>query len=398
MSSRDVEEVIDSASPEQHKHNSKLSEQPASVTMSPQKLPLHQLGRDGPQVPQLGFGLMELSISYENTTLSDAERFKVLDRAWEIGATFWDTAAGYGDSEALIGKWLKLHPERRQDVFIATKFGFGAKVGGDGKVSFTIDSSPENCRRSCEKSLLNLGVDSIDLFYVHRFDRITPVEKTMEALVDLKRKGKIKYIGLSEPSSDTLRRACAIHSVSAVQIEYNPWSVDIETEVGTNLQATCRKVGVAIVPYSPLGRGFLSGKFRSLDDLDAMDKRRALPRFSLENFPKNIELANTLRDMAAAKNCMPAQLTLAWIMAQGQDMFPIPGTKNLKYLEQNVGSFDVEMTPEDNKHIREMIKLMGGASGARQVAHINSSDLFYRQFYQEIIRFLDLKAPTIYLH
>ncbi|RYC63356.1 hypothetical protein CHU98_g2844 [Xylaria longipes] len=357
----DVEEVIDSASPEQHKHNSKLSEQPASVTMSPQKLPLHQLGRDGPQVPQLGFGLMELSISYENTTLSDAERFKVLDRAWEIGATFWDTAAGYGDSEALIGKWLKLHPERRQDVFIATKFGFGAKVGGDGKVSFTIDSSPENCRRSCEKSLLNLGVDSIDLFYVHRFDRITPVEKTMEALVDLK-------------------------------------SVDIETEVGTNLQATCRKVGVAIVPYSPLGRGFLSGKFRSLDDLDAMDKRRALPRFSLENFPKNIELANTLRDMAAAKNCMPAQLTLAWIMAQGQDMFPIPGTKNLKYLEQNVGSFDVEMTPEDNKHIREMIKLMGGASGARQVAHINSSDLFYRQFYQEIIRFLDLKAPTIYLH
>ncbi|KAI0189091.1 Aldo/keto reductase-like protein [Xylaria flabelliformis] len=340
--------------------------------MPPRKLPLRQLGRDGPLVPQLGFGLMELSISYEGITLSDAERFRVLDGTWETGATFWDTAAAYGDSEALIRKWLKLHPERRQDVFIATKFGFGAKVGADGKVSFTIDSSPANCRRSCEKSLQNLGVECIDLFYVHRFDRATPVEKTMEALVELKREGKIKHIGLSEPSSDTVSRACAIHPVSAVQIEYNPWSLDIETEAGTHLLATCRKLGVAIVAYSPLGRGFLSGKFKSPDDLDAMDKRRALPRFSPENFPRNLELAITIQDIAATKNCTPAQLTLAWIMAQGQDMFPIPGTKNLKYLEQNVSSVDVQITLEDDKHIREVIKRMGGASGARQVAAGNA--------------------------
>ncbi|KAI0458804.1 NADP-dependent oxidoreductase domain-containing protein [Xylaria acuta] len=341
----------------------------SAFIMPPQKLPL---GRDGPLVRQLGFGLMELSISYEDTNLSDAERFGVLDRAWELGATFWDTAAGYGDSEALIGKWLKLHPERRQDIPIGTKFGFGAKVGKDGKISLAIDNSAENCRRSCEKTLQNLGVDSIDLFYVHRFDRITPVEKIMEALVELKRQGKIKYIGLSEPSSDTVRRACAIHSVSVVQIQYNPWSLDIETEMGTNLLATCRELGVAIVPYSPLGRGFLTGKFKSLDDLNAADKRRALPRFSSENFPRNLELANALKDMAATKNCTPAQLTLAWIMAQGQDMFPIPGTKNLKYLDQNAGSVEVEITSEDDERIREMIKLMGGASGARQVAQGNA--------------------------
>ncbi|KAI1756231.1 Aldo/keto reductase-like protein [Xylaria castorea] len=305
--------------------------------MPPQKLPLHELGRDGPLVPQLGFGLMELSISYEGTTLSDVERFRVLDGAWEIGATFWDTAAGYGDSEALIGKWLRLHPERRQDVFIATKFGFGVKVGEDGKVSFTID------------------IECIDLFYVHRFDRITPVEKTMEALVELKREGKIAHIGLSAPSSDTVCRA-----------------LDIETEVGTHLLATCRKLGVAIVAYSPLGRGFLSGKFNSPDDLDATDKRRALPRFSPENFPRNLKLANTIKDMAVTKNCTPAQLTLAWIMAQGQDMFPIPGTKNLKYLEQNVGSVDVEVALQDDKHIRETIKRIGGASGARQISNGNA--------------------------
>ncbi|KAH8161968.1 hypothetical protein CIB48_g6261 [Xylaria polymorpha] len=340
--------------------------------MTPQKIPLRQLGRDGPRVPQFGFGLMELSIDYEGTALSDAERFRVLDRAWELGARFWDTAAGYGDSEALIGKWLQVHPERRQDMFIATKFGFGAKASEDGKFSFTIDSSPENCRRSCKKSLQSLGVDSIDLFYVHRFDRITPVEKTMEALVELKREGKIKSIGLSEPSSDTVRRACTIHDVSAVQIEYNPWSLDIETEAGTNLQATCRELGVAIVAYSPLGRGFLSGKFKSPDDLDAADKRRALPRFSEENFPKNLELANALNDIAASKNCTPAQLTLAWVMAQGQDMFPIPGTKAPRHLEQNVGSVNVEISLEEEKHIREMITHMGGASGARQIAQGNA--------------------------
>ncbi|KAI0534213.1 Aldo/keto reductase-like protein [Xylaria digitata] len=340
--------------------------------MSPQQLPTHQLGRGGPQVPQLGFGLMELSTGYVNKSPPDAERFEVLDSAWEMGATFWDTAAGYGDNEALVGKWFKLHPERRQEVFIATKFGLRVENAEDVKVVFMFDSSPENCRRSCEKSLQNLGIDSIDLFYVHRFDRVTPVEKTMEALVELKREGKIKYIGLSEPSSDTVRRAYAIHPIAAVQIEYNPWSLDIETEAGTNLLATCRELGVAIVAYSPLGRGFLSGRFRSLDDLDPADKRRGLPRFSAENFPKNVELAKVFLDIAETKGCTPAQVALAWLMAQGPDVFPIPGTKTLKYLEQNVGAVHVKISLEDDKRIRETIKSLGGVSGARQVAQGNA--------------------------
>ncbi|KAI0096772.1 Aldo/keto reductase-like protein [Nemania sp. FL0031] len=340
--------------------------------MSPQKLPTRQLGRGGPRVPQLGFGLMELSTGYGTTSPSDEERFKVLDRAWEIGATFLDTAAGYGDNEVFIGKWLKQRPERRKDVFIATKFGFRAEVGEDGKAALKADSSPENCRRSCEKSLQDLNVDCIDLFYVHRFDRVTPVEKTMEAMVELKREGKIKYIGLSEASSDTIRRACAVHPVAAVQIEYNPWSLDIETEVGTNLLATCRELGVAIVAYSPLGRGFLTGRFESLDDLDPADKRHLLPRFSPENFPKNLELAKAFGTLAASKNCTPAQVALAWIMAQGPDIFPIPGTKTLRYLEQNVDSVNIEISTEDDKHIRDIVKSMGGASGSRQVAQGNA--------------------------
>ncbi|KAI1305057.1 Aldo/keto reductase-like protein [Xylaria venustula] len=340
--------------------------------MSPQRLPTRQLGRDGPQVPQIGFGLMELSTGYVNAAPSEAERFEVLDRAWEIGAIFWDTAAGYGDNEALVGKWFKQHPERRHDVFIATKFGFRIDQGEDGKQNFVLDSSPENCRRGCEQSLQKLGVDYIDLFYVHRFDRVTPVEKTMEALVELKREGKIKYIGLCEASSDTVRRACAIHPVTAVQIEYNPWSLDIETEAGTNLLATCRELGVAIVAYSPLGRGFLTGKFKSYQDLGPEDKRHGLPRFSPENFTKNVELAKVFADMAVRKKCTSAQVALAWLMAQGEDIFPIPGTKTLKYLEQNVGSVQVTVSPEDDKHIRETIKALGGASGSRQVAQGNS--------------------------
>ncbi|KAJ3580168.1 hypothetical protein NPX13_g399 [Xylaria arbuscula] len=340
--------------------------------MSPQQLPTRQLGRDGPQVPQIGFGLMELSTGYVDTALPEEERFKVLDRAWEIGATFWDTAAGYGDNEVLIGKWFKLHPERRNDVFLATKFGARVIHGEDGKPNFIIDSSPANCRLSCENSLKLLEVDYIDLFYVHRFDRVTPVEKTMEALVELKKEGKIKYIGLSEPSSDTVRRACAVHPVTAVQIEYNPWTLDIETEAGTNLLATCRELGVATVAYSPLGRGFLTGKFMSLEDLGPEDRRHALPRFSPENFTRNVKLANVFIDMAATKGCTPAQLALAWIMAQGSDVFPIPGTKTLKYLEQNVEAVNVKFTPEDDKHIREAIESMGGASGGRNIAQGNT--------------------------
>ncbi|KIX03467.1 uncharacterized protein Z518_07019 [Rhinocladiella mackenziei CBS 650.93] len=307
---------------------------------------------------------MELSVSYGKAP-PDEERYKILDRAWELGATFWDTAAGYGDNEVFLGKWFKLHPERRQEIFLATKFGLGWKIDDGGKVNLFVDSSPENCRAACEQSLQKLGIDCIDLFYVHRFDRVTPVEKIMETLVELKKEGKIKYIGFSECSSDTLRRGYAVHPISAVQIEYNPWTLDIENETGTNLLRTCRELGVAVVTYSPLGRGFLTGKYKSLDDLEEQDGRRHLPRFSPENFSKNLDLVKIFEQLATQKGCTPAQVVLAWIMAQGSDFFPIPGTKTIKYLEQNLGAVDVKISPEDNKYIRDTIVAMGGANGKR---------------------------------
>ncbi|KAH8678180.1 Aldo/keto reductase-like protein [Xylariales sp. PMI_506] len=343
----------------------------SSIMPTPRTLPTRKLGQTGPEVPALGLGTMGLSIGY-GTTPSDEERYKVLDRAWELGATFWDTAASYGDSEVLIGGWLKLHPERRQDIFLATKFGINVHVDPEsGVFKMVYDSSPEKCRASCEQSLRNLGVDYIDLFYVHRFDSVTPVEKTMETLVQLKKEGKIRHIGFSECSSDTVRRGHAIHPITAVQIEYNPWSLDVESELGTNLLSTCRELGVAIVAYSPLGRGFLTGKYRSLDDFEENDGRRQLPRFAPENFSKNLELVKIFEHLAAQKGCSPAQVVLAWILAQGPDFLPIPGTKKIPYLEENLGAVSVQITVEEDKHIRDVLVSMGGASGKRTHAASN---------------------------
>ncbi|KAI0165102.1 Aldo/keto reductase-like protein [Hypoxylon sp. FL1284] len=327
------------------------------------QFPTRQLGKAGPQVPSIGFGLMGLSVGYGEVP-SEEERFKILDRAWELGARFWDTAAAYGDSEVLVGKWFKLHPERRQDIFLATKFALGWSIV-DGKFQFNFDSSPENCLASCEQSLRNLGTDYVDLFYVHRFDKVTPVEKTMEALVSLKDAGKIKNIGFSECSSGTLRRGHAVHPISAVQMEYNPWTLDIEGESGTHLLRTCRELGVSVVAYSPLGRGFLTGRYKSLDDLEETDSRRGMPRFSAENFSKNLDLVKIFEDIGARKDCTPSQAVLAWIMAQGEDFIPIPGTKNFRYLEQNLGAANVQISPEENKNIRDTIDAMGGVSGER---------------------------------
>ncbi|KAI2632131.1 Aldo/keto reductase-like protein [Hypoxylon sp. NC1633] len=326
----------------------------------PAKLLTRQLGKSGPQVPRLGFGLMGMSVGY-GTTGSDEERLKVLDRAWELGEVFWDTAYAYGDSEDLVGKWFKLHPERRSDIFLATKFALGFKVTDAGPV-LSVDSSPEECVISCERSLKRLATDSIDLFYCHRFDDKTPVEKTVEAMAQLKKEGKIKYLGLSECSSDTLRRAHAVHPITAVQIEYSPWTLDIENEVGTNLLATCRELGVAVVCYSPLGRGFLTGRYQSLDDFEENDYRRLVPRFSPENFPKNLELVNKFEQFAKAKGYTPSQLVLAWILAQGDDFFPIPGTKSIKYLEENLGGLKATISPEENQQIRDLI---GNVTGLR---------------------------------
>ncbi|KAI0901040.1 Aldo/keto reductase-like protein [Annulohypoxylon nitens] len=333
----------------------------------PVKLPTGQLGKDGPQVTKLGFGLMGLSVGYGEVG-PDEERLKTLDRAWELGEVFWDTAYAYGDSEELVGKWFKQHPERRDDIFLATKWALELSQSPEGAHVITVDSSPENCRTSCERSLKRLGIDCIDLFYCHRYDEKTPIEKTVQAMAELKKEGKIKYLGLSECSSNTLRRAYAVHPITAVEIEYSPWTLDIENEQGTNLLATCRELGVAVVPYSPLGRGFLTGRYKSPDDFEPTDYRRLVPRYSPENFPKNLELVQKFEAFAKAKGHTASQLVLAWIMAQGDDFFPIPGTKSAKYLEENLGALNVTVSAEENKQVRDLI-------GNLQVAGIRNTQL-----------------------
>lgn len=309
----------------------------------------HKLGQDGPQVPCMGFGLMGLSIAY-GATESTEERLKVLDRAYELGETFWDSADIYGDSEELVGEWFK-RTGKRNEIFLATKFALTL----DDKGGMTIRSDPEYVKAACNKSLGRLGVDSIDLYYCHRVDGKTPVEKTVEAMAELKKEGKIKYLGLSEVSSATLRRAHAVHPITAVQIEYSPFAMDIE-HPQIALLKTCRELGVATVAYSPLGRGFLTGAYKSPADFEEGDFRSYSPRFSEENFPKNLELVKHLQDIAEKKNCSAGQLSLAWLLSQGTDIFPIPGTKKIKYLEENMGALQIKLSTAENKEIREAIE------------------------------------------
>ncbi|PVH67542.1 aldo/keto reductase-like protein [Cadophora sp. DSE1049] len=286
-----------------------------------QVLPTRTLGKSGPEVPALRFGLMGLSAFY-GTPESDEERFKILDRAYDLVETFWDSADIYQDSEDLVGK---------------------------------VDSTPQYCKQACEKSLKRLGVEQIDLYYCHRVDQKTPIEKTAEAMVELKKEGKIKYLGLSEISSDTLRRACKVHHIDAVQIEYSPFSIEVE-QPQVNLLNTCRELGVATVAYSPLGRGMLTGAFKSADDFGEGDFRKFLPRFSTKNFPRNLKLVDGLVSLAKKKGCTPGQLTLAWLLAQGDNIIPIPGTKKIKYLEENLGSLDVHLTRGELQDIRQLVE------------------------------------------
>jgi len=316
--------------------------------MAPQ-LPTRKLGKNGPEVTALGFGLMGLSAFY-GAPESDEARFKVLDRALELGETFWDSADVYGDSEDLVGKWFK-KTGKRNEIFLATKFASIRTPEGGRRV----DSSPEYVKVACEKSLKRLGVETIDLYYCHRVDKVTPIEKTVEALVQLKNEGKIKYLGLSEITSDTLRRACKVHHIDAVQIEYSPFAIDIE-QPQIHLLETCRELGVATIAYSPLGRGFVTGAYKSPDDFEEGDFRKIAPRFSKENFPKNLRLVDGLVNLAKNKGCTPGQLTLAWLLAQGDDIIPIPGTKKIKYLEENLGALNVKLTSEEEKEIRQLVE------------------------------------------
>ncbi|KAI1816027.1 Aldo/keto reductase [Poronia punctata] len=341
--------------------------------MSPSKqIPTRRLGKDGPEIPAIGFGLMGISVAY-GAADSDEERLKLLDRAWELGCTNWDTADAYGDSEATIGKWFRLHPERRRDIFLATKFG----LKPDGKGFFEVDSSPEYCRKCCDDSLDRLGVDQIDLYYLHRADPKTPIEKTMGAMKELVEQGKIKYVGISEVSSTTLRRAHAVHAVHAAQYEYNPWTLDVEESSGTHLLSACRELDISLFAYSPLGRGIMTGRFRSAADFAPDDARNWIPRYQGENFARNLRLVDSFAQVAREKGCTSGQLVLAWLLAQDESLFVIPGTKKIPYLEENFAASEVKLTAEEERHLRKLVSEAGvsGDRGAMFTAFADTAPL-----------------------
>ncbi|RYC63883.1 hypothetical protein CHU98_g2300 [Xylaria longipes] len=306
--------------------------------MSNNGVPLRKLGKNGPMVPALGLGLMGMSIMYGKAP-SDEERFAVLDRAAELGVTNWDSSDLYGDNEELLGKWFKRTGKRNQ-IFLATKFGF---VKGGGWAD--IDSSAAYCKMACAESLKALGVDSIDLYYMHRANPDTPIEETMRALAELK-------------ASNTLRRACKVAHVDAVQIEYSPFDLDIEGPAGTGLLKACRELGVAVFAYAPLGRGLLTGAYTSPESVSGEGDMRGLylPRFAGTNFEANVKLVGQFKALAASKGCTAAQLAIAWLLKQGDDIFPIPGTKKIKYLEENWGALKVQLTNEDEKIVRKFLE------------------------------------------
>ncbi|BAE64121.1 unnamed protein product [Aspergillus oryzae RIB40] len=294
-------------------------------------------------VTPIGYGAMSLSAYYTNTPEPDSKRLAFLDHVYATGQRFWDTANNYGDNEELIGKWLALNPDKRKDIVLATKFG--QVGGGPGR------NDAAYARECCERSLEKLQTSYIDLYYVHRVDTAVPIEKTVEGLVGLVREGKVRHIGLSEVSPQTLRRAHAVHPIAAIQMEYSLFALDVE-KPKTDLLNTTKELGVALVAYSPLSRGLLSGRLKSPDDLEEGDFRRGIPRFFPENFHKNLELAEKLHTIAARNGITVGQLALAWLLAQGDNVIPIPGTKSIDYFNENMGALEVELGMQDLREIR----------------------------------------------
>ena len=303
-----------------------------------------KLGKNGPAVSVLGLGCMGMSFAYGPA--DETESLRVLHRYLELGGNFLDTAEIYGPfkNEELVGKFLREIPRDR--VVVATKFGF--RIDPDG-TRRGLDSSPVNIRRAVDGSLKRLGIDVIDLYYQHRVDPDVPIEDTVGAVAELVKAGKVRRLGLSEAGPETLRRAAKVHPIAALQSEYSLWTRDVESN---GVLAACRELGISFVPYSPLGRGFLTGAIQKLDDLDASDWRRTnYPRFQEEALQANLKLAAAVKELAAEKGITPAQLALAWILAQGEDMVPIPGTKRVRYLEDNMGALKVKLTAADLKKI-----------------------------------------------
>ncbi|KAJ5225770.1 NADP-dependent oxidoreductase domain-containing protein [Penicillium chermesinum] len=299
--------------------------------------PTRTLGVNGPTLPAIGLGLMSIGGLYGDPGPKE-ERLAFLEHAHSSRQRFWDTADAYGDCEDVVGEWFH-RSGKREDIFLATKFGF---IRGPNGVS--VDSSPEYVRAACEKSLQRLGVDKIDLYFCHRVDGITPVEKTIEAMVALKNEGKIRYLGISEVSAATLRRAHAVHPITALQIEYSPFATDIESPK-VDLLNTCL----------PIGRGLLAGKFKSAADIPDNDFRKKLPKYSAGNFPKILELVRGFEDVANAHQTTPAKVSLAWVLAQGPDIIPIPGTTSVQRMDENASASSLILTDDEIRTLRILV-------------------------------------------
>jgi len=310
-----------------------------------------KIGRNGPEVFPIGLGCMSIGISdtYTSSVRNDDEVVALIHRALELGVTLLDTADVYGGSELQVGKAIRGH---RQEVVLATKFGFVSR-GDDTRA---IDGSPAYVRRACDASLARLNVDHLDLYYLHRVDPEVPIEETVGAMAELVKEGKVKHLGLSEPSASTLRRAHAVHPIAAVQNEYSLFTRDPEAE----LLPVMRELGIGLVAYSPLGRGFLGGRFRRLEDLDPTDWRRNHPRFQGGNFERNVALAESLTRFAKEKGCTPAQLALAWLLHRGKDVVPIPGTSSAARLEENVRAAGIELSENELGRMADLTQAVAG--------------------------------------